>query len=56
MTTKPVVAAVDGSEESLRAAEWAAMEAQRRSAALLVVSAPVAVPRMPTPTTLRRRP
>lgn len=46
MTTKPVVAAVDGSEESLRAAEWAAMEAQRRSAALLVVSAPVAVPRV----------
>ena len=46
MTTKPVVVGVDGSEESLRAAEWAAMEAQRRSAGLRVVSAAAAVPRM----------
>ncbi len=46
MTTKPVVVGVDGSEESLRAAEWAAMEAQRHSVALLVVSAPAAVPRV----------
>ena len=28
MTTKPVTVGVDGSEESLRAAEWAALEAQ----------------------------
>jgi nucleotide-binding universal stress UspA family protein len=46
MTIKPVVVGVDGSEESLRAAEWAAMEAQRRSAALRVVSAPATVPRI----------
>jgi nucleotide-binding universal stress UspA family protein len=41
-----VVVGVDGSEESLRAAEWAAMEARRRSAALRVVSAPAAAPRV----------
>jgi hypothetical protein len=29
MTTKPVVAAADGSEESLLATEWAATEAKR---------------------------
>src|SRR5689334_5536168 len=40
MTTKPVVAAVDGSEDSLRAAEWAALEARRHSRPLRIVSAP----------------
>ena len=30
MTTRPVVAGTDGSEESLRAVEWAALEARRR--------------------------
>jgi nucleotide-binding universal stress UspA family protein len=39
MSTKPVVAATDGSEESLRAVEWAALEAVRRSAPLRIVSA-----------------
>lgn len=46
MTTKPVVVGVDGSEESLRAVEWAALEAKRRSSPLRIVSAPTAVPRM----------
>jgi len=31
MATKSVVAGVDGSEESLRAVEWAALEAKRHS-------------------------
>lgn len=46
MTTKPVVAAVDGSEDSLRAAEWAALEARRQSRPLRIVSAPAIVPRL----------
>jgi nucleotide-binding universal stress UspA family protein len=46
MTTKPVVAAVDGSEDSLRAAEWAALEARRQSRPLRIVSAPALVPRL----------
>src|SRR5689334_14978537 len=46
MTTKPVVVAVDGSEDSLRAAEWAALEARRRSTRLRIVSAPAVVPRL----------
>jgi nucleotide-binding universal stress UspA family protein len=46
MSTKPVVAAVDGSEDSLRAAEWAALEARRQSRSLRIVSAPVPVPRL----------
>ena len=46
MTTMPVVVGVDGSEESLRAVEWAAMEAVRHGAPLRVVSAPAMPPRM----------
>lgn len=46
MSTMPVVAAVDSSEESLLAAEWAAQEAQRRGAPLRLVSAVALPPRM----------
>lgn len=40
MRTSPVVVATDGSEESLRAVEWAAREAMLRGAPLRIVSAP----------------
>lgn len=46
MAMMPVVAGVDGSEESLRAVEWAALEAQRHKAPLRIVSVPVLLPRM----------
>jgi nucleotide-binding universal stress UspA family protein len=46
MATKPVVVGVDGSEESLLAAEWAAMEAGRHGLPLRIVSAPAMIPRM----------
>ncbi len=46
MATKPVVVGVDGSEESLLAAEWAALEANRQRMPLRIVSAPAMVPRM----------
>jgi nucleotide-binding universal stress UspA family protein len=46
MTTRPVVVGVDGSEESLRAVEWAAREAHRHGAPLRIVSAPAVPPRM----------
>jgi nucleotide-binding universal stress UspA family protein len=46
MATKPVVVGVDGSEESLLAAEWAAMQAHRHGLPLRVVSAPAMVPRI----------
>lgn len=46
MTTMPVVAGVDGSEESLYAVEWAAREAQRHRAPLRIVSVPALPPRM----------
>jgi nucleotide-binding universal stress UspA family protein len=46
MATMPVVAAVDGSEESMAAAEWAAQEAQRHGAPLRIVSAAAMPPRM----------
>ena len=46
MATKPVVVGVDGSEEALRAVEWAALEAKRHSWPLRIVSAPALVPRM----------
>jgi nucleotide-binding universal stress UspA family protein len=43
MMPKPVVVGTDGSNESLRAVEWAAAEAARRSAPLQIVSV-MAVP------------
>jgi nucleotide-binding universal stress UspA family protein len=46
MAARPVVVGVDGSEESLLAAEWAAMEAKRHGLPLRIVSAPATVPRM----------
>jgi nucleotide-binding universal stress UspA family protein len=46
MTAKPVVVGVDGSEESLRAVEWGAREAQRRRAPLRIVSVAAMPPRM----------
>jgi len=49
MTTRPVVVGVDGSEESLRAVEWAALEAERRRSPLRIVSAPAVPPRMRLP-------
>ena len=45
MSAKAVVAATDGSGESLRAVEWAAREAALRSVALRIVSA-ASLPRM----------
>ncbi|HCU96967.1 MAG TPA: universal stress protein [Actinobacteria bacterium] len=38
MTAKPIVTGVDGSEESLRAAAWAAQEAELRHTPLVIVS------------------
>ena len=46
MATRPVVVGVDGSEESLLAVEWAAMEAKRHGLPLRIVSAPAMAPRM----------
>ena len=46
MATPPVVAATDGSEESTRAVEWAAREADLRGAPLRIVSAIGLLPRM----------
>jgi nucleotide-binding universal stress UspA family protein len=46
MASKPVVVGVDGSEESLLAAEWAALEARRHGLPLRIVSAPGMMPRM----------
>ncbi len=48
MATMPIVAGVDGSEESLRAVEWAALEARRHRAPLRIVSAPALLPRTST--------
>ena len=45
MSAKAVVAATDGSEESLRAVEWAAREAALRSVPLRIVSA-ASLPKM----------
>ena len=46
MTAKPVIAATDGSEESLRALEWAAHEAVLRAETLRIVAVPMLPPRM----------
>ena len=46
MAEKPIVAATDGSEESLRAVDWAAREAVLRGAPLRIVSAAPLLPRM----------
>jgi nucleotide-binding universal stress UspA family protein len=46
MSEMPIVAATDGSEESLRAVDWAAREAVLRGAPLRIVSAAVLVPRI----------
>jgi nucleotide-binding universal stress UspA family protein len=46
MSAKPIVAATDGSEESLRAVGWAAREAKLRGAPLRIVSAAALLPRM----------
>ena len=46
MSAKPIVAATDGSEESLRAVDWAAREAVLRGAPLRIVSAVALLPRM----------
>ncbi len=46
MGARPVVVGVDGSEESLSAVEWAALEAKRRGSPLRIVSAPAMPPRV----------
>lgn len=46
MAGKPIVVAVDGSDEALCAAEWAAAEALRRNKPLRIVSVPAMPPRM----------
>jgi nucleotide-binding universal stress UspA family protein len=53
MTTTPVVVGTDGSEESLRAVEWAAREADRHGVPLRIVAAPALPPRTwaPSPAT-----
>ena len=43
---KPIVAGTDGSEESLRAVDWAAREAALRGAPLRIVAAAALLPRM----------
>lgn len=45
MTAKPIVTGTDGSEESLRAVEWAAREAVLRAVPLRIVSAASLLPR-----------
>ncbi len=46
MATKPVTVGVDGSEESLRAVECAALAARRHGTSLRIVSAPAELPRL----------
>ena len=45
---RPIIAGVDGSEQSLLAVEWAGWEAVRRGAPLRIVSAPGLPPRIRT--------
>ena len=51
MTAGPIVVATDGSEESLRAVDWAAREAELRGLPLRIVSAAALPPRMAEHTT-----
>jgi nucleotide-binding universal stress UspA family protein len=46
MAAKPIVAGTDGSEESLRAVDWAAREAALRGTPLRIVAAAALLPRM----------
>jgi nucleotide-binding universal stress UspA family protein len=46
MASKPIVAGTDGSEESLRAVDWAAREAALRGAPLRIVGTAALLPRM----------
>ena len=46
MSAKPIVAATDGSAESMRAVDWAVREAALRGAPLRIVSAAALLPRM----------
>ena len=46
MSAKPIVAATDGSAESMRAVDWAVREATLRGAPLRIVSAAALLPRM----------
>jgi nucleotide-binding universal stress UspA family protein len=46
MAAKPIVAGTDGSEESLRAVDWAAREAALRGSPLRIVAAATLLPRM----------
>jgi len=46
VTVNPIVAAIDGSAEALRAVEWAVSEAVLRDAPLRIVSATELPPRM----------
>jgi nucleotide-binding universal stress UspA family protein len=48
MASKPIVAGTDGSEESLRAVDWAAREAVLRGAPLRIVAAAATLRRMST--------
>jgi nucleotide-binding universal stress UspA family protein len=50
MTTRPIVAATDGSRESIQAVEWAAREAMLHGSPLRIVSAADILPRMAPPT------
>jgi nucleotide-binding universal stress UspA family protein len=49
MTVKPIVAATDGSPESIQAVEWAAREATLHGAPLRIVTAAEILPRMTPP-------
>ncbi len=48
-TVKPIIAGTDGSEDSLRAVEWAAREAALRLTPLVIVSALPPLPRLTPP-------